>query len=171
MRYVCYSQGMTTPEAIAAKLSPSMIGALMGPGDASPYGNATVLGNTNTVVALMDRGLVNGGRAHYWTPLGREVARAYLGPEKVRSMDELHAEALAEDSERYPVKDDAGLPDPNATGPCELQSSPFCTGQGAQRTNPMDMLDRETAFRDFVFACLPCYETNADRFVVQVHGR
>lgn len=63
------------------------------------------------------------------------------------------------------------LPNPNITGPCELQSSPFCTTQGAQRMNPMDMLDTETAFRNHVFACQTCYDTNADRFVAQVHGR
>lgn len=63
------------------------------------------------------------------------------------------------------------LLNPNLTGPCDLQSSPFCTGRGAQRLDPMAMASRETAFRDHVFTCLPCYEVNADRFVAQVHGR
>lgn len=63
------------------------------------------------------------------------------------------------------------LPDPSITGPCQLQASPFCTGEGVQRLDPMQMLSAETAFKGYTSACQPCYDTNADRFVAERHGR
>jgi len=82
---------MTSPEAIARKLTKPMIAAL-----ATGYTNANssrVLGHTNTVVALMSRGLV--GRDHRWTALGREVAQIALAEScyRVYTLDELHEEA------------------------------------------------------------------------------
>lgn len=65
----------------------------------------------------------------------------------------------------------ASLPDPNLTGPCNLQASPFCDNRGRQRLDPMDMLDASTAFAGHVSACDPCYEVRADQYVAQVHGR
>lgn len=65
----------------------------------------------------------------------------------------------------------AGLPQANVTGPCQIQSSILCTGEGIQRMNPLDMLATDTAFRDYVSCCLPCYEANSDEFVRVSHGR
>lgn len=64
-----------------------------------------------------------------------------------------------------------GTPDPRVTGPCQLQASPFCTGEGIQRMDPMDMLDPSTSFARYVSACLDCYEARADRYVMEVHAR
>lgn len=61
-------------------------------------------------------------------------------------------------------------PDPRVTGPCQLQASPFCTGEGIQRLDPMDMLDASTSFARHVSACLDCYEARADRYVKEVHA-
>lgn len=60
-------------------------------------------------------------------------------------------------------------PDPNITGPCQLQASPDCDGAGRQRLDPMAMA--ATAFRDHIMACLACYEVRAGMFVAEVHGR
>lgn len=62
------------------------------------------------------------------------------------------------------------LPDPDITGPCQVQSSPFCTTQGQQRMNPMDMLDTETSFRVYAPICQPCYDHQADMYVAAVHS-
>lgn len=64
-----------------------------------------------------------------------------------------------------------GLPDPNATGPCQLQASPLCLQVGGQRMDPMDMLQTETAFRGYVQTCQPCYDARADLYVATLHGR
>lgn len=63
------------------------------------------------------------------------------------------------------------MPNPTITGPCQVQASPFCTSQGIQRLDPMDMLDSATAFARHVSACLPCYEARADMYLAKVHGR
>ncbi len=60
--------------------------------------------------------------------------------------------------------------DPNVTGPCQLQSSPFCEGTGWQRLNPLDMLQADTSFRTYAPACQACYDTNADAYVAALHG-
>lgn len=75
----------------------------------------------------------------------------------------MRAEALAENA--------PAQPDPRVTGPCQLQASPFCTGEGIQRLDPMDMLDASTSFARHVSACLDCYEARADRYVKEVHAR
>jgi hypothetical protein len=63
-----------------------------------------------------------------------------------------------------------GLPDPNITGPCQVQSSPFCEpSAGAQRMNPTDMLEIETAFQGYVQICQPCYDHQADLFIAVRH--
>jgi hypothetical protein len=62
------------------------------------------------------------------------------------------------------------LPDPNITGPCQLQASPFCEQTGIQRMDPMDMLAPETSFAGYVSACLTCYEVRADMYVAEVHA-
>lgn len=92
-------------ERMVAKLTNPMRTALLtGAGDITRgYGNGRVAGPTNTIVALIDRGLITTGAVHYWTPLGREVARLAFGSGTVRSLDELHAEALDEDTRRFPV--------------------------------------------------------------------
>lgn len=64
-----------------------------------------------------------------------------------------------------------GLPDPSATGPCQLQASPFCLQVGGQVMDPMDMLETETAFRGYTQSCTPCYEARADLYVATLHGR
>lgn len=63
------------------------------------------------------------------------------------------------------------LPDPNLTGPCNLQASPFCDNQGRQRLDPMDMLDAGKAFAEYTSACDICYDARADEYVSRVHGR
>lgn len=64
------------------------------------------------------------------------------------------------------------LPDPNITGPCQIQSSAFCKpSEGAQRLNPMDMLNVNTAFTSYTMCCLPCYERQSDLFIAKTHGR
>lgn len=64
------------------------------------------------------------------------------------------------------------LPDPNVSGPCQVQASPFCEpSAGAQRYNPTDMLQSATAFRTPVMICQPCYDAQADLFVATTHGR
>lgn len=89
----------------------------------------------------------------------------------------LGAEVTRQDSGRIMVENDRpsyathGLPDPNLTGPCQLQASPFCLHVGGQVMDPMDMTRTETAFRAYVHGCLPCYEAQADEFVRVTHGR
>ncbi len=63
------------------------------------------------------------------------------------------------------------MPNPTITGPCQIQASPFCTGEGIDRMDPMDMLDRATAFARHAPICLPCYEARSDMYVAEVHGR
>lgn len=90
-------------ERLAAQLTKPMRTVLLtGAGDINRgYGNGRVVGPTNTIVALMDRGLIQiRGAVHYWTPLGREVARIAFGAGTVRSLDDLHAEALDEKDTR-----------------------------------------------------------------------
>lgn len=66
----------------------------------------------------------------------------------------------------------SALPDPNITGPCQVQASPFCEpSAGQQRLNPTDMLQSATAFRASVMICQPCYDVQADLFVATTHGR
>jgi hypothetical protein len=62
-------------------------------------------------------------------------------------------------------------PDPNVTGPCQVQSSLNCTGEGIQRLNPMDMLNINTAFTKYVPCCLPCYERQSDLYIAKTHRR
>jgi hypothetical protein len=89
----------------------------------------------------------------------------------------LGAEVTIQDNGLIMVENDRpgyathGLPDPNITGPCQLQSSPFCEGAGVQRMDPMDMLETKTAFRGYVQACQTCYDTNAMAFMNISHGR
>jgi hypothetical protein len=66
----------------------------------------------------------------------------------------------------------SALPDPNITGPCEVQASPFCQlSAGAQRMDPMDMASQKTAFTGYVMCCQPCYDAQADEFIRVTHGR
>lgn len=88
-------------ERLAAQLTNPMRTALLTGGIHPGYGNSPVTGNTNTIVALIDRGLITTGAKHYWTRLGREVARLAFGSNVVHSLDELHAEAWAEDRARF----------------------------------------------------------------------
>ena len=93
-------------------------------------------------------------------------AAARLNAELTRT-----APALSAALEVQPSYATQGLPDPNVTGPCQLQSSPFCEQTGGQRMDPLDMLETETAFRGYVQGCQPCYDHNATRFVAESHGR
>lgn len=97
-----------TPEQIAAKLSPAMRRVLMT--GASSEGAAKVYGHTNTIIALIERGLITidslPHRGHRWTKLGREVARhawGEYGASAIKTMDELHELAIDEDAKRFPV--------------------------------------------------------------------
>jgi hypothetical protein len=63
------------------------------------------------------------------------------------------------------------LPNPNITGPCQVQSSALCTQEGIQRLNPTDMLNISTAFTSYTQMCLPCYERQSDLFIAKTHGR
>lgn len=62
------------------------------------------------------------------------------------------------------------LPNPNITGPCQLQATPFCENVGIQRLDPMAMLTPETAFAVYLSACLSCYEARADQYIAEVHA-
>ena len=64
----------------------------------------------------------------------------------------------------------SNTPDPNITGPCEIQSSPFCDGQGRQRLNPTDMLQNATAFRAYAPICQPCYDHQCDVYLERTHA-
>lgn len=65
-----------------------------------------------------------------------------------------------------------GLPDPNVTGPCQLQASILCEpSAGRQRMDPMDMAAPETSFRGYVMCCQPCYDAQADEYIRVTHGR
>lgn len=72
-------------------------------------------------------------------------------------------------SEPEPTK---GLPDPNITGPCQLQASILCEpSAGRQRMDPMDMAKTETSFQGYVMCCQPCYDAQADEYIRVTHGR
>lgn len=66
-------------------------------------GSARLLGHTNTIVALMDRGLVHtDGR---WTALGREVARMIIAARsRVKTIDELHEQAAEQYAAERPIR-------------------------------------------------------------------
>lgn len=67
---------------------------------------------------------------------------------------------------------ESALPDPNITGPCQLQVSFLCKpSEGQQRMDPMDMAAPETSFRAYVMCCQPCYDAQADEYVRVTHGR
>lgn len=87
-----------TPEQIAAGLSVPMQTVLLRGADGQAEA-ATVFGNANTIFALMKRGLVHPDSR--WTALGREVVRV-LNP-KIKTLDELHEMALAEDETLFPA--------------------------------------------------------------------
>lgn len=57
------------------------------------------------------------------------------------------------------------------TGPCEMQASPFCTGTGIIRLDPMSMTGCTAPFTAYAPCCQDCYDVRADMFVSQVHGR
>jgi hypothetical protein len=83
----------------------------------------------------------------------------------------LFPEARTEIAEAWDMAHYA-LPDPNITGPCQVQASPFCEpSAGRQRMDPMDMAEPETSFRAYTMICQPCYDARADLFVATVHGR
>lgn len=63
------------------------------------------------------------------------------------------------------------FPDPTIAGPCQVQSSLNCTGEGIERLNPTDMLNVNTAFTSYTQMCLPCYEHQTDGFIAKAHGR
>jgi hypothetical protein len=64
------------------------------------------------------------------------------------------------------------LPDPNITGPCQVQASILCKpSEGRQRMDPMDMAAPETSFRAYVMCCQPCYDAQADEYIRVTHGR
>jgi hypothetical protein len=66
----------------------------------------------------------------------------------------------------------SALPDPNITGPCQLQASILCEpSEGRQRMNPMDMASAKTAFTGHVMCCQPCYDAQADEYIRVTHGR
>jgi hypothetical protein len=90
------------------------------------------------------------------------VARARRAAARLNRELKQNAPALSRVLNEYEAQ-----PDPNITGPCQLQASPDCDGAGRQRLDPMAMLD----FRDHIMACLACYEVRADMFVAEVHGR
>lgn len=70
------------------------------------------------------------------------------------------------------IRPDDNLPDPNTTGPCQVQASVLCRpSEGIQRLNPTDMLNISTAFTSYTMCCLPCYERQADLFIEKTHGR
>ena len=88
--------------------------------------------------------------------------RVCSGPDAVETAQTLAAELNAT----------AVLPNPNVTGPCQIQSSILCKpSEGAQRLNPMDMLNINTAFTSYTMCCLPCYEHQADLFISKTYGR
>jgi hypothetical protein len=61
------------------------------------------------------------------------------------------------------------LPAANVTGPCQLQASFLCTGEGIERLNPTDMLSPASSFRQYVTCCQECYDHQADAYVATVH--
>lgn len=64
------------------------------------------------------------------------------------------------------------IPDPNITGPCQVQSSVLCQpSEGSQRLNPTDMLNVNTAFTTYTLICPFCYEHQSDLFIAKTHGR
>lgn len=64
---------------------------------------------------------------------------------------------------------DSKLPRSNVTGPCQLQATFACTGEGIERLNPTDMLSTSTSFQGYVTSCQECYDHQADAFVTAVH--
>lgn len=90
---------------MAARLSGPMRDALIS-AQTTPYGVATVIGQRRTLDALRRRGLI--ADDNRWTVLGREVADIVRGGIEdrghVRLIDELHADALAEDAYRGELK-------------------------------------------------------------------
>lgn len=85
-------------QQVAKGLSKSMITVFASGGAGS--GSARCIGHTNTIVALMDRGLI--AVDHRWTALGRRVAEVVLDGLGIEldTIDDLHAEALAEAARR-----------------------------------------------------------------------
>lgn len=84
----------------------------------------------------------------------------------------LGAQATVQDNGFIMIENDRGLPDPNITGPCQLQVSFLCKpSEGQQRMDPMDMATSETSFRAYVMCCQPCYDAQADEYVRVTHGR
>ena len=114
--------------------------------------------NQRYTVQIIQRRGVN-GLAYVYDNVQRHNEKVCTGDGAV----ELAVEAVA--------RLNAGIPDPNVTGPCQLQASPFCTGEGIQRMDPMDMLQADTSFAGYVSACLVCYETRADLYIKEVHAR
>lgn len=87
-----------SPSRIAKGLSDTMRDALRTALDYGRHAATGVAGKTNTLAALVTRGLITPGRVHYLTDLGRRVA--YAAGVDVMLLGDLHAEALAEDAER-----------------------------------------------------------------------
>lgn len=87
-----------SPSRIAKGLSDTMRDALRSALDYGRHAATGVAGKTNTLAALVTRGLITPGRVHYLTDLGRRVAHA-AGVD-VMLLGDLYAEALAEDAER-----------------------------------------------------------------------
>jgi len=65
----------------------------------------------------------------------------------------------------------ASRPDPNVSGPCQVQASPWCEQVGTLRLNPTDMLDNEATTVNYVTMCLKCFNHQSDLFIKEVHGR
>lgn len=63
----------------------------------------------------------------------------------------------------------AERPDPNVSGPCQVQSSFLCAQVGTLRLNPTDMLDTATSFQGYVTMCQPCFDRQSDLFIEARH--
>jgi hypothetical protein len=61
-------------------------------------------------------------------------------------------------------------PDPNVSGPCQVQASPLCLHVGTLRLDPMDMLDSEATTVNYVPTCQPCFDHQADLFIKARHA-
>lgn len=149
----------TDARRIAYRLSGPMVDALIR--GMAGEGSAKVYGHTNTIVALMGRGLITDSRSgHRWTKLGREVARA-LWPEQVRTLDELHALAIVEDRTR------SGLP-------CRCKPHPVFGHEDACRyvgTGPAAQPEQVTGTAEYGSVPRPPAQQPGKRVISRFGGR